>query len=297
MILAILSSIILSNLLEYHLTFAQSYLPKSDCVKLCYDYRKNQLNKQICNPTVAIAPKPATYKSCLHGLHMGFEHACVVSCSGESYKEESGVQPGNSFEACKSEGKNSKAMDWCRHAYDVTFKITPTMIQTEVQKQFQNTTQISHRILSVNDDDDEKLGSIVSPVEDVDTIPASVHFLENDDDIQGVPNNVMTSINMNEVDIVSNSEVTLISPTIEESNLQTYDVIQPETIHAATMNQLTKEDYSEDEMSYPVFSSHVDFEDGQLDMEESLDDYDQPSYVYVEEENEDMAAVNDFNME
>lgn len=88
------------------------------CTKL-----KTELTHDVCVEASKNKAQPGVYKACKNGKLMGFEHACMPTCTGEEYKGRDSV-PGDSFNVCKSERNKpnpNNYLIWCRRGYDTTF--------------------------------------------------------------------------------------------------------------------------------------------------------------------------------
>lgn len=93
------------------------------CKSICREYDQNKLKSNGCQPALHVSPKPRVHQACLKGEAIGFDHACLPSCTGAPHEGRDYI-PGNSFEACKKfKGKptpNYQLM-WCRQGYDRTY--------------------------------------------------------------------------------------------------------------------------------------------------------------------------------
>ena len=100
----------------------------AQCKKLCKNYSDDKLTTSVCKPALNMMPRPGVYKACLNGLLVGFEHACMPTCTGKSYEgggKKEAITPGDSYVACKSEWNRSRPnhqLPWCRKGYDVTYE-------------------------------------------------------------------------------------------------------------------------------------------------------------------------------
>jgi hypothetical protein len=105
--------------------FAQRVIGDAECRDICREYKDGKVEySNVCQAAHNLKPKPAVEKSCRRGKLLGFEHACMSSCTGKPYAARE-IEAGNSYNSCKSEWNKPRPnhqLAWCRRGYDFMYR-------------------------------------------------------------------------------------------------------------------------------------------------------------------------------
>ncbi len=121
------------------------------CRSICKDYLNTNHETNVCQGAINIMPKPFVHKACMKGKLLGFEHACMSSCTEDMMK---GSSDGSSYEACKSLKNKplpNHQFPWCRRGYDDTYNRVTKRISELTEFMFGDIEGIDNTDDSTND--------------------------------------------------------------------------------------------------------------------------------------------------
>ena len=148
---------ILSILISRHVS-SQRVIGNAECRDICHKYKDEKIDvSNICQAAQNLQPKPAVEKSCKRGRLLGFEHACMSSCTRKPNAAR-GIEAGNSYNSCKSEWNKPRPnyqLSWCRRGYDFMYREVQKDVYEIIEALFPNSAEEGIEDIKQNESRDE----------------------------------------------------------------------------------------------------------------------------------------------